>query len=342
MISAAVVGGTGYTGKYILKFLNDHPFIKHIDIYANNSAGKNISNIFPEFEGELSDVNVKNIIDLDAGHDIYFIALPHGESLKFIPTLLNANKKVIDLGADYRLDDPEIFFSTYNLYHTSPELLKSKIYGLTEIAEDYESTNLIANPGCYPTAALLSSIPLLRNLSAHINNISTVSYSGISGAGKKASVDLLFAENYNSVKAYNVGNHRHEVEISQELKKYDSSVDYSLTTHLLPLFSGIYSTTIFHLNQCISQTDIEDIFTKEYSEDIFIRLRKVPPELKWVIGTNYCDINAKCTNNKVIVTTAIDNLIKGASGQAVQNMNKLFGWEEYLGIKSKKEEYQNV
>ncbi len=173
-------------------------------------------------------------------------------------------------------------------------------------------------------------------------SIDTVAYSGISGAGKKVDQSLLFSENYNSVKAYNVGTHRHEVEISQELNKFGEFVNYSLTTHLLPVFSGIYSTTIIHLEEVISQNEIDQIFQNDYEFSKFIRIRETPPELKWVIGTNYCDINVKSLGNKIIITAAIDNLIKGASGQAIQNMNKLFGWEESLGIKSYKEELQNV
>jgi N-acetyl-gamma-glutamyl-phosphate reductase len=174
------------------------------------------------------------------------------------------------------------------------------------------------------------------------DSASTVAYSGISGAGKKASVDLIFAENYNSVKAYNVGTHRHEVEIIQELKKYSEKIDYSLTTHLLPIFSGIYSTTVFFLKEKVYQDEVDQMFMNEYLGKEFIRIRENPPELKWVINTNYCDLNVKVVNNKVFVTAAIDNLIKGASGQAVQNMNKIFGWEESLGIKTKKEELQDV
>lgn len=342
MISVGIIGGTGYTGKYIVKFINEHPNVFDFSIYANKSAGQTLHEVFPELVYEVENQTVKNVEDLEHSHDVYFFALPHGESFKYIPNLIDVNKKVIDLGADYRLDTAELFFETYKLKHTSPELLKSKIYGLADVTDNYINTNLIANPGCYPTAALLSAIPIVKNFGDNIISVSTVSYSGISGAGKKASTDLLFAENYNSIKAYNVGSHRHEVEIAQELKKYNSNIDYSLTTHLLPVFSGIYSTTIIHLDQSFSQEKINSVYKHEYSGKRFIRLRQTPPELKWVIGTNYCDINAKVAKNKIILTAAIDNLIKGASGQAVQNMNKIYGWDEALGIKINKEEFQNV
>jgi len=342
MISVGIIGGSGYTGKYLIKFCNEHPNVIEYSIYANKSAFQTIHDVFPDLVDEVGNLTIRSISDLNLSHDLYFFALPHGESFKYVPMLLDANKKVIDLGADFRLDNRELFYETYNIVHTSSEYLNSKIYGLAEISKNYDHTNLIANPGCYPTAALLSTIPIVKNLKNSILSISTVSYSGLSGAGKKASTDLLFAENYNSVKAYNVGTHRHEVEIAQELNKYNSDIDYSLTTHLLPVFSGIYSTTIIHLSNFANQDEINELFSVQYNGKSFIRLRQTPPELKWVIGTNYCDINVKCAKNKIIITAAIDNLIKGASGQAIQNMNKLYGWKESLGIKSYKEEMINV
>ncbi len=334
MISVGIIGGTGYTGKYLINFCNQHPNISDYKIYANKSAGKNLHDVFPEFYGDIKNSRIENISNLDSIHDVYFFALPHGESFKYIPKLIKQNKKIIDLGADYRLDSKEAFTSTYKLQHTSPELLNYKIYGLAEIAKNYSGTNLVANPGCYPTAALLSTIPLVKNIPGKIETISTVSYSGLSGAGKKADTSLLFAENYNSVKAYNVGTHRHEVEIIQELNKYKSNTNYSLTTHLLPVFSGIYSTTIIHINTTITQEEVDNIFNAEYADSTFVRIRKTPPELKWVTSTNYYDANIKALDNKIIVTACIDNLIKGASGQAMQNLNKLFGWKDNLGIQN--------
>ncbi len=335
MISVGIIGGSGYTGKHIINFCNQHPNIKEFKIYANTSAGKHLHEVFPEFYKNIDDDLIESAQNLSLAHDVYFFALPHGESIKYIPDLLKHNKKIIDLGADFRLDNEKTFSETYKLEHSAPELLKSKIYGLAEIANNYSKTNLIANPGCYPTAALLSTIPIVKNISKKVETISTVSYSGLSGAGKKASTSLLFAENYNSVRAYNVGTHRHEVEIVQELNKYKNNTNYSLTTHLLPVFSGIYSTSIIHLNSGTTQSEIDEIFNAEYSDSTFIRIRKTPPELKWVIGTNYYDANITVLDNKIIVTACIDNLIKGASGQAVQNMNKLFGWKENLGIQNK-------
>ena len=341
MISVAILGGSGYTGKYLVKFCHQHPQIDEYTIYANSSAGKTIFDVFPDLVNDIENQFIKSVTELDLSHDVYFLALPHGESLKYVPQLIKGEKKVIDLGADFRLDNSDVFLKTYALNHSAPELLLNKNYGLAEHNDNYEY-NLIANPGCYPTAALLSTLPIARKFSENIQSITTVSYSGISGAGKKLDPSLLFSENYNSVKAYSIGTHRHEIEIEQELNKFGKKLNYSLTTHLLPVFSGIYSTTIIHLDKNISESEIDEQYKSNYANSQFIRLRETPPELKWVIGTNYCDMNIKSLGNKIIITAAIDNLIKGASGQAMQNMNKLFGWEESLGIKSYKEVLQNV
>jgi len=341
MITSAIVGGTGYTGKYILEFCNKHPNISEFEIFANKNAQKTIHEIFPGLVGEVENKTIKSISDLDLSYDVYFFALPHGESLKTIPHICNANKKVIDLGADFRLDSKETFINTYQLEHPAPLYLKEKNYGLAELNNTY-NYNLIANPGCYPTAALLSIIPFIKNYSNNILSISTVAYSGLSGAGKKISKDLLFSENYNNVKAYNIGTHRHEVEIAQEINKFSCDINYSLTTHLLPVYSGIYSTTIIDIAENIPQNAVSDYYKNQYKNAAFVRLRNNPPELKWVIGTNYCDLNIMSVNKKIIITAAIDNLIKGASGQAIQNMNKLFGWKESLGLKNLREEFQNV
>jgi N-acetyl-gamma-glutamyl-phosphate reductase len=341
MISIAIIGGSGYTGKYLIKYCSQHPNIQDFDVYANKSANMTIHEIFPDLVGEVENKSIISIDELQVNYDVYLVALPHGESLKYIPTMIENGKIVIDLGADFRLDDPEIFKKTYQLEHSNPQLLKNKDYGLAEL-NSYYTHNLISNPGCYPTAALLSIIPLLNEIKASTDSISTVAYSGLSGAGKKVSQSLLFSENYNTVKAYNVGNHRHEIEIIQEINKYAEDIDFSLTTHLLPVFSGIYSTTIINLKNNIPQIEADEILENQFQNSPFVRIRKSPPELRWVIGTNYFDMNVKSANKKIIVTAAIDNLIKGASGQAIQNLNIVFGWDETLGIKNRKEEFQNA
>lgn len=333
MISIGIIGGTGYTGKYLLEFIQKHKNVSDYTIYAKSSAGSQLLDIFPELLGLIKNQQIKSVDELSFLHDLYFISLPHGESLKYVPILLEKGIKVIDLGGDYRLDSKNLYEEWYQFEHTSADLLKSKIYGLADI--DNEKTlnsNFIANPGCYPTSIQLALIPLLKYYANHIISVSCVSYSGASGAGKSAKTELLLAELDGNVKAYNVNKHRHQPEIEQELKKYGMNSPFAFTTHLLPIARGIYSTSTIHLNTEISESEITDKYLTEYANSKFLRMRNVPPEIKWVVDTNFCDINVSAKNKTVIITSTIDNLIKGASGQAVQNMNKMFGWNETLGL----------
>jgi N-acetyl-gamma-glutamyl-phosphate reductase len=258
--------------------------------------------------------------------------------LKYIPTILEKGIKVIDLGGDFRLDTKELYNEWYGFEHSSAELLESKKYGLADIDNNISTdTSFIANPGCYPTSIQLALIPLIKNYAENIISISSVSYSGASGAGKSAKTELLLSELDGNVKAYNVNKHRHQPEIEQELKKVGMISPFAFTTHLLPIARGIYSTSTIHLNSNISEEDIIEKYFVEYENSNFIRIRNTPPELKWVVNTNFCDINISVKEKTVVITSTIDNLIKGASGQAIQNMNKMFGWDETLGILNKKE-----
>lgn len=333
MISIGIIGGSGYTGKKLVEILNSHPFVKDITIYGNSTAGQSLYTVFPEMAGRVPDSLIASAEDVSMNHDLYFLALPHGEALKFVPQILENGKKAIDLGGDYRLDTPEVYEKWYKLKHTSASLLKEKIYGLADfITEEYTGTSLIANPGCYPTATLLSLLPLTSGFSDEILSVSTVAYSGTSGAGKTAKTDMLLSEMHGNVRAYNVGGHRHEPEVMQMLTKNGFKSPYSFTTHLLPAAVGIYATSSVHLKSDISEKDVLNEYGKKYKDSNFVRLRNVPPNLSWVAGTNFCDINVSVSNRVVVITSTIDNLIKGAAGQAVQNMNKLFHFDERLGL----------
>lgn len=341
MISVGIIGGTGYTGKELIKLCSQHPFIKEYKIYANSSAGENLFSLFPDVMGIVDDQKIGSAKELSFEHDLYFVALPHGEALKFVPELISNGKYVIDLGGDYRLDFEELYIQWYKFTHSSSYLLKSKIYGLADFyGTDYKNSKLIANPGCYPTAVLLGLLPLVQNFSDKILSVSCNAYSGTSGAGKSAKTELLLSEMGNNVKAYNVNTHRHEPEILQELYKNGFNSPLSFTTHLLPISKGIYSTISVHLKEKINEAEILNAYAKAYSNSPFVRIRNISPELKWVVDTNFCDINLSIKNKVLIITSAIDNLIKGASGQAVQNMNKLFGLEETAGLLNK--ELKNV
>lgn len=336
MISVGIVGGSGYTGKKIVQFCNQHPFVNEFKIYGNTTAGENLLTIFPDLLGDVDDLVIGSVNDISNEHDLYFIALPHGTALNYVPELISAGKKVIDLGGDYRLDSPELYEEWYKIKHTSSDLLNTKLYGLADWSNvDYSGVEMIANPGCYPTATLLGLLPLTTNFGQDILSISTVAYSGTSGAGKSAKVDLLMSEMDGNVRAYNVNKHRHQPEIEQMLLKNGLSSPFSFTTHLLPVSVGIYATSSIHLKNKISESEINNIYKNSYNDSAFVRLRNMPPDLTWVKGTNFCDINVSVKGTTIIVTSAIDNLIKGAAGQAIQNMNRLYEWDEKSGLLSK-------
>ena len=334
MISIGIIGGSGYTGKKLIQFCNAHPFINEYKVYGNKTSGQLISELFPDLVGQIIDSNVESTDNISNLHDLYFIALPHGEALKYVPALIGNGKKVIDLGGDYRLDSKSEYEKWYNLQHTSSALLNNKIYGLADYyGTQYSNQSLVANPGCYPTATLLGLLPLISGFNDEIISVSTSAYSGTSGAGKTPKRELLLSEMDGNVSAYNVNKHRHQPEILQMLKKSGFDSPFSFTTHLLPVSVGIYATTSVHLKNSVDEQTIKNYYKIFYENSSFVRLREVPPQLNWVVNTNYCDINISAKDKIIIITSAIDNLIKGASGQAFQNMNKLFGWDENLGIK---------
>ncbi len=343
MISIGIIGGSGYTGKKLLQFCKAHPHIEKIKVYGHTTAGEKLSSVFPDLLNIIQDDEIGSVSELSYEHDLYFIALPHGEALNYVPLLIAQGKKVIDLGGDYRLDSEDVYSKWYKLNHSSSYLLKKKLYGLADISKNnYAGYNLIANPGCYPTAMLLSFLPVASYFSDEILSVSTVAYSGTSGAGKSAKVNMLMSEMDGNVRAYNVNQHRHQPEILQELNKSGFNSPFSFTTHLLPVAVGIYATTSIHLKNKIEADEIKKAFDKMYADSFFIRLRPTPPDLNWVVGTNFCDINVSVNEKTIIVTSAIDNLIKGASGQAVQNMNKLYDWEEKLGLVNTGGQYVSV
>ena len=333
MISVGIIGGSGYTGKKLVQFCSHHLFVENFEVYGFSKAGDSLYDLFPDLVNAITNKVINSIENLSYEHDLYFIALPHGEALKFVPQLIENGKKVIDLGGDYRLDNVNQYFEWYKKEHSSAELLNNKTYGLADFysASGYNS-NLIANPGCYPTSILLALLPLVKYYSNEISSVSCVSYSGTSGAGKAANQELMLSEMDGNVRAYNVNAHRHQPEILQELQKNGFKSPFSFTTHLLPVSVGIYSTTVVHLVNELDENEIVSLYNVIYKDSPFVRLRNAPPELKWVSGTNFCDINVSIKGNCAVITSTIDNLIKGAAGQAIQNMNKIFGWEASAGL----------
>lgn len=341
MLSVGLLGGTGYTGKKLVQFCHQHPHVSSFEVYAHTTADELLWNVFPDLAGSVENKKVKAITDVSLDHDVYFLTLPHGHALKFAPMLIANGKKVIDLGGDYRLDYEELYRQWYKIEHTSAYLLKAKSYGLADFlsADQYENAQLIANPGCYPTAVLLGLLPFVENFSESILSVATVAYSGTSGAGKSARADLMISEMDGNVKAYAVNQHRHEPEILQMLYRHKFNAPFSFTTHLLPISVGIYATTTVHLKDTADAESIQAAYEKAYADKPFVRLRNTPPELKWVVDTNYCDIFVAVGEKKIVITSAIDNLVKGAAGQAIQNMNKIYGWDETTGLKAKETIY---
>jgi len=343
MISIGIIGGSGYTGKKLVQFCSGHPYIKEFKVYGFTTAGQNLLELFPDLQNLTNDSIVESADNLSFDHDAYFIALPHGEALKFAPILFQKGKKIIDLGGDYRFNSGDEYFKWYNKEHTSSWLLNEKVYGLADYHQtDYNNKYLIANPGCYPTAALLGLLPMVKNFGSSVLSVSVSAYSGTSGAGKTPKTELMMSEMDGNVSAYNLNKHRHQPEIEQVLNENGFDAPFSFATHLLPVSVGIYSTSFIHLKNKIDKEEIINTFKEFYKNSFFVRLRETPPNLTWVINSNFCDIHISAEAKTVIVVSAIDNLIKGASGQAIQNLNKLYGWDESLGIFQQGVKYAEV
>jgi N-acetyl-gamma-glutamyl-phosphate reductase len=268
--------------------------------------------------------------------DVLFLALPHGKSFDITRKALERGVKVIDLGSDYRLKSTEIYEKWYGVVHECGDLMPSAVYGLPELnREKIKGTSLIGNPGCYPTASILGLSPLLKHHLIDPSSIIIDAKSGVSGAGRSAKIDILYCEVNESIKAYGVAGHRHTPEIEQELSNvYGSSITLTFTPHLVPMDRGILATSYGKLNKTISTEELYEIYHSFYDAEYFVRVTEDLPETRWVRGSNFCDIGLRVDERtgRVIVMSVIDNLVKGAAGQAVQNMNIAFGLDEKQGL----------
>ncbi len=341
MLKVFICGGSGYTGSELLRILALHDEVEIVGVTSEKSAGMKVSELFPAFfiynELKFESLNIEAIKNRA---DVYFLALPHGKSQQVAKELLDSGKKVIDLSADFRIKDVRIYEQWYKTQHMFPELLKEAVYGLPEIyREKIKKARLIANPGCYPTSVILPLYPFLKNKLIDPCSIIVDSCSGVSGAGRKAEISLSYCEINEDFRAYNIAKHRHTPEIEQELGfAFDSSITIDFTTHLLPLNRGILSTIYASINKDLSTAEAIEILKKHYQNEPFIQIMPEGdfPSIKHVKGTNYCYIGA-VTNprtKRLILISAIDNLVKGASGQAVQNMNIMFQMEETKALRS--------
>lgn len=336
MTKVGIVGISGYSGELVLKLLLKHPKARVTYVSANNTKGK-VDDILPALKGKTTlycdQYNAQKAISLS---DVVFLAVPHTVALKIAPALLKANKRVIDLSADYRLKDAKLYKEWYGISHTDKENLAQAVYGLPELyRQDIKKAKIIANPGCYPTGVILGLAPIVATKTKAINAIVIDAKSGVTGAGKKAVTQMMFSEVNENFKAYKVLKHQHTPEITDHLSKLaDEAVDVTFVTHLLPMNRGILSTMYVQLKESISYDVIYTIYKKFYKNEPFVRVLglEMQPETKNVFGTNCCDIGIALSKKMLVITSAIDNLMKGASGQAVQNMNIMYGYDETLAL----------
>lgn len=351
-LKVSIIGSTGYAGKELVKILMNHQRVELVHLVSSSYAGKNVTEIFPELLNKLDKKLINLNLDVvSQGSDMVFTALPHTVSMGVVPELLKKGVKVVDLSADYRLKNSTVYKEWYKkkLNQISKELLSEAVYGLPEIYLDkIKDTSLLANPGCYPTSVILGIAPLLKYHFVEPEGIIIDSKSGTSGAGRKLSLGLHFAECNENFKAYKVVRHNHIPEIEQELtsiyfsgddnkqKQQETEIKISFTPHLIPINRGILSTCYLSLKDSKKEVEVLEIYKKYYHKAPFVRIFEPPnlPEIKFVAGTNYCDIGFSIDERmgKIKIISVIDNLLKGAAGQAVQNMNIMSGFPETCGL----------
>jgi len=337
IVRVSVVGASGYSGLELTKLLLRHPRIQIEKLFANTSAGRRVADVYPSLEGRIDSVYAEYTPEAACTSDLVFLALPSGEAMSLVPELLKRGKKVLDLGGDFRLPVPSQYEQYYHRRHLAPELLPNAVYGLPEWnADAIAKTSLLANPGCYPTSAILPLAPLLHNRLILDEGIIVNSLSGVSGAGRSASTDLSFVEVNESVKAYKVGQHQHIPEIHHALQAIlGRPVSVTFVPHLAPVTRGIYTSIYATLTKGTAAEDILHAYRRAYEKAPFIRVSpSAIPELKNVVHTNFLDIGFRLdvVQNRLMLFSAIDNLLKGAAGQALQNMNLMFGLKETEGL----------
>ena len=335
MIRAGIVGGTGYTGVELLRLLAQHPEVELAAITSRKEAGMAVSEMFPNLRGRVS-LKFEDPASAPLKQcDVVFFATPNGIAMQQARELLDAGVRVIDLAADFRIKDVAIWQKWYGMEHACPDLIDEAVYGLPEINRDkVKNARLIANPGCYPTAVQLGFMPLVEAGVVDITHLIADAKSGVSGAGRKAETQILFAEASDNFKAYGVSGHRHLPEIKQGLSfMANKEVGLTFVPHLTPLIRGIHATLYAKLTQDI---DLQSLFEKRYLDEYFVDVMPTGshPETRSVRSANQCRIAVHRPQGEdtVVVLSVIDNLVKGASGQAVQNMNIMFGFSENAGL----------
>lgn len=339
MIKVGIIGSTGYAGAELVRLLTGH---KEAEIiwygsrsYIDQPYASIYRNMFELVDASCLDDNME---ELSKKVDVIFTATPQGFCASSINEEILSRTKIIDLSADFRIKDVNIYEKWYGIEHKSPELIKEAVYGLCEVnREEIKKARLIANPGCYPTCSFLSIYPLAKEGLIDMNSIIIDAKSGTSGAGRGAKVANLYCEVNENIKAYGVATHRHTPEIEEQLSYVSGqNVMLNFTPHLVPMNRGILITAYANLTKKVSEEEIRKIYQKYYEEEYFVRVLQAGecPETRWVEGSNFVDVNVKVDERtgRVIMMGAMDNLIKGAAGQAVQNMNLMFGLDEKEGL----------
>lgn len=342
MIKVGIIGASGYSGAELLRLLLGHSEVEISYLTANQYAGKKVSSLYPNLAGICDLTYVAYDLEKALKNcDVLFVALPHGKPMEIIPDLIVGKKKIIDLSGDFRLMDSAEYQKWYGFEHSSPDLLGAAVYGLTELnREKIRKADLVANPGCYPTGVILGVAPLLAEKVVAKDGIIADSLSGVSGSGRAAQDDTHYCFCDENVSVYKVGGvHQHIPEMEQELSKIaGDEVKIAFTPHLAPFSRGIYSTIYGKLTKEQTSSALIHLYQDFYAGEYFVEIleEEVFPQVKAVAGSNFCHIGLKVDKRTgwVVVVTAIDNLIKGAAGQAIQNMNLVCGFDETEGLRS--------
>jgi N-acetyl-gamma-glutamyl-phosphate reductase len=340
-VKAAIVGASGYSGEELVALLARHPHVELVAVTSRQSAGSSLAEVFPRLAGSVVggmkfiEPSVPSLIE--SGASSVFLALPHGLAAEYAVPLRAAGLQVIDLSADFRLKSPEVFAEFYGEKHPAPALLADSVYALPEICGDevLRGAGLLACPGCYPTSILVPLVPLLREGLVEPSSIVINSQSGVSGAGRKAELPLLFAECNESLRAYGSPKHRHLSEIEQELSRAaGAAVAVTFTPHLVPVTRGMISTIVLQPSGPAGAAEIEAAWASTYGQRPFVRRVAHLPDSKYVTSTNFIDMAVRedRRTGRLLLFSALDNLTKGAAGQAVQAFNISQGWDEKTGL----------
>ena len=335
MVRIAILGASGYSALELIKLLLRHPEAEITALTTRQTDARSMGEVHPSLAGRL-DLKLENLSPAQVAErlDCAFCCLPHGASAAAVKELLAAGKRVVDLSADYRLNDPAVYAEWYKVDHPDAAHMAETVYGLPELyRKRIVGAKLVANPGCYPTSAILALAPLLRAQVLETDSIIIDSKSGVSGGGREPKPGFHFPECNESVSAYGVGTHRHMPEIDQVLSDVaGTKIQTVFTPHLIPMDRGILSTCYAMPSVEVSTKDVLSLLHEFYAAEPFVRVSETLPTTKQVSGTNYCDLSARYVRGRVIVVSAIDNLIKGASGAAVQNFNLMYGFPETTAL----------